>query len=89
MICYIDVISDRVSSFSYMQDTDCAVLCNECAVRCCFQYLIEGGIVQTTGILLARCANHSVSIDLSNENVASTVLSFYRYPMQLLRTSVP
>lgn len=33
--------------------------------------------------------NHSVAIDLSNENVASTVLSFYRYPMQLLKTSVP
>ena len=46
-------------------------------------------VLFNTGILLARCANHSVSIDLSNENVASTVLSFYRYPMQLLRTSVP
>ena len=44
----------------------------------------------TTGILFARCKNHSVSIDLSNEHVhAVAVLSFYRYPMQLLRTSVP
>ena len=71
-----------------MRDMDFAVLCNECVVRCCFQYLIQGGIVQPPAFCL-QDVNHSVSIDLSNENVASTVLPFYRYPMQLLRTSAP
>ena len=71
-----------------MRDTDLAALCNEWVVRCCFQYLIQGGIVQPPAFCL-QDVKHSVSIDLSNENLASTVLSFYRYPMQLLRTSVP
>lgn len=54
-----------------------------------FSILLKEVLFNHRHFILARCANHSVSIDLSNENVASTVLSFYRYPMQLLRTSVP
>lgn len=53
-----------------------------------FNDCIQGGIVQPPAFC-SQNVNHSVSIDLSNENVASTVLSFYRYPMQLLRTSAP
>lgn len=68
-ICYIDVISDRISSFFYIRDMDFAVLCNECVVRCCFQHFIQGGIVQPPAFCL-QDVNHSVSIDLSNENVA-------------------
>ena len=52
-----------------MRDMDFAVLCNECVVRCCFQYFIQGGIVQPPAFCL-QDVNHSVSIDLSNENVA-------------------
>ena len=52
-----------------MRDTDFTVLCNECVVRCCFQYLIQGGIVQRPAFC-SQHVNHSVSIDLSNEDVA-------------------
>lgn len=72
-----------------MRDADFAVLCNECVVRCCFQYFIQGGIVQPPAFCL-QDVNHSVSIDLRTRMLhAVAVLSFYRYPMQLLRTSAP
>ena len=70
-----------------------------CETRILLYYAMNAWFVVVFSILLKEVLfnyrhfvskiNHSVSIDLSNENVASTVLSFYRYPRQLLRTSVP